>query len=61
MEPLTVSVKDACRILSIGRTSPYDLMRSGEIKTIKIGRRTLIPTASLKHLVASAASEREAA
>ncbi len=42
MEKLLVSIADAGQVLSLGRTSIYDLMRSGELETRKMGRRRLI-------------------
>lgn len=50
MEPLFVSVNEAGKALNIGRTSIYELMRSGELETIKMGRRRLVKVASLRRL-----------
>ena len=36
-------VDDFCRAHGIGRTLFYDEVKRGEIKTIKIGKRTLVP------------------
>lgn len=51
MEKLLVSITDAAKALSLGRTSIYELMRSGELETRKMGRRRLITAASLRRLV----------
>lgn len=37
MEKLLVSISDAAKALSLGRTSIYELMRSGELETRKRG------------------------
>ena len=50
MEMLLVSIADAAKALSIGRTSVYELIRSGELETRKMGRRRLITAASIKRL-----------
>jgi excisionase family DNA binding protein len=50
MEKLLVSIIDAAKVLSIGRTSIYELIRSGELETRKMGRRRLITAASIKRL-----------
>ena len=51
MEKLLVSIPDAAKALSIGRTSIYELMRSGQLETRKMGRRRLITADSLRRLV----------
>lgn len=38
-----LSVKEFCRITSIGRTRFYVELREGRLHPIKVGRRTLIP------------------
>ena len=54
MEPLTVSVADAGRIVGLGKTKLYELIGQGELDAVRIGKRTLIKTASLKRLVGEA-------
>ena len=44
---LTVRIPEACRLTGIGRSKLYELIRAGEIRTIKVGTMTLIPVASL--------------
>ena len=50
-EPICVRVNDAARMIGIGRTKLYELIASGELETIKIGKATRITTASLHKLV----------
>ncbi|MCZ7526569.1 MAG: helix-turn-helix domain-containing protein [Acidimicrobiia bacterium] len=61
MQPVLYSIADATLVLGIGRTRLYQLMRSGEIETVHIGRRRLIPSASIDALVARLRSERATA
>lgn len=49
--PLAYSVNEACRVSSIGRTRLYQLIGEGRLEVRKIGKRTLIPAASLRSLV----------
>lgn len=49
--PITVRVKEACRLAGIGRSKLYELNGDDEIDTIKAGTITLIPTASLKRFL----------
>lgn len=51
MEPIATSVNDAARALSLGRTSIYALIKEGRLEMVKLGRRTLIKTASIRALV----------
>ena len=52
--PLTYSVREACRVTSLGRTRLYQLIGEGRLEVRKIGKRTLIPAASLRALVTGA-------
>ncbi|HEU0099028.1 MAG TPA: helix-turn-helix domain-containing protein [Allosphingosinicella sp.] len=51
METLATSVKGAAEALSLGRTSIYVLIKEGRLETVKLGRRTLIKTASIRALL----------
>ena len=51
VEPICVRVNDAARMIGVGRTKLYELISSGEVETIKIGKATRITTASLHRLV----------
>lgn len=45
--PITVRVREACRLTGIGRSKLYELIAAGEIETVKVGTITLIPTTAL--------------
>jgi excisionase family DNA binding protein len=49
--PLTLSVEDAARVLGVSRGSAYEATRRGELSTVRIGRRKLVPTAKLLELL----------
>ena len=44
---LTFTVEDLMKMLNIGRNSAYELVRSGEIRSVKIGRCYRIPLSAL--------------
>ena len=46
-----LSVVDTMTLLGIGRTKLYDLIKTNELLTVKIGRRTLIRRSSIKRLI----------
>lgn len=52
MEALSVSINDAAKALGLGRTSIYALIGDGRLEAFKLGRRTLVKTASIRRLVA---------
>jgi excisionase family DNA binding protein len=41
-EPIALSVKDACKLGNLGRTTLYQLIKSGCLPARKCGRRTII-------------------
>jgi excisionase family DNA binding protein len=50
-ERMTVSVEEAGRILGISRGTAYTLANAGEIPTIRLGKRLLVPKAALEKLL----------
>lgn len=54
VERLAYTIPDASAVSGIGRTAIYELIGSGELTAIKIGRRTLVTAASLRRLIESA-------
>ena len=41
--PLTLRVEDLMPILDVGRNTAYELVRSGRIRSIRVGRQIRIP------------------
>lgn len=50
---ILLTVEQAAHRLSVGRTVMYQLIRSGQIETVKIGRLRRIPTDALRRYVNS--------
>jgi excisionase family DNA binding protein len=40
--PLLVTVEEAAGMLRIGRTTAYELVMSGKLQSVKVGRRRLV-------------------
>ena len=53
-DPLTINVAEAARLLGIGRNSAYAAANNGQLPTIRIGNRLLVPWAALQDMVSSA-------
>ena len=50
-DQLLVTPEEAARRLSVGRTTIYELMSSGELKSVNIGRCRRVPVSSLSSFV----------
>jgi excisionase family DNA binding protein len=46
-QPLTITVEQAARVLGVGRSTAYELVRSGDLKHIRLRRRIVVPVAQL--------------
>lgn len=49
--PITVRIKDACRMTGIGRSKLYLLIAEGKLETVKIGSMTLVRVSSIEALL----------
>jgi excisionase family DNA binding protein len=47
----TLTVEETGDVLGISRASAYEGVRTGEIPSIRIGRRIVVPTAELRRLL----------
>ena len=52
MKELLQPLNDAAKNLGIGRTKIYELIAEGELKLVKLGKKSLITVASMEALVA---------
>ena len=44
---VTITVTETAELLGIGRTSAYEAIRRGELPSLRIGRRLVVPVAQL--------------
>ena len=51
---LTLSVEEAGKMLGLSRGLMYEAVRTGQIPSIRIGRRILIPRAALHRMLKDA-------
>ena len=54
-ERKTLTIPEAAKALGIGRNAGYEAARRGEIPTIRIGKRLLVPRAALERMLQGAA------
>jgi excisionase family DNA binding protein len=43
--PLTLTVEQAAKVLGIGRSTAYELVHTGDIPSLRLGRRIVVPVA----------------
>ncbi|MEX2268515.1 MAG: helix-turn-helix domain-containing protein [Acidimicrobiia bacterium] len=53
-ERLVFSIPEAALLLGISRALAYELARRGEVPTMQLGRRRVVPRAALARFVAAA-------
>ena len=51
MQKRTYSVEEAAKLLGIGRTAAYEGVRTGQIPSLRIGKRILIPIVAFENLL----------
>ena len=50
-EPLAYSVEEAACLLGISRTKAYECVRTGQLRTIQLNRRLLVPAVAIDELL----------
>ncbi|GLT02457.1 hypothetical protein GCM10007897_38670 [Sphingobium jiangsuense] len=51
MEPLTVTIEGTRQLTGLGNTKIFELLASGHLKRVKVGRRTLVTIQSIRALI----------
>jgi len=53
-ERLAISIPEAAKLLGLSRNSAYEAAKRGELPTLILGRRILVPLSALKKLLVEA-------
>jgi len=54
LEPLAVTVPEAARLLGVSPALAYELIARGDLNAVRLGRRLVVPVASLRDLIGTA-------
>lgn len=49
--PLAYSIRQACRVSSLSRTTLYGHIAAGRLRAVRVGGRTVIPAEALRSLL----------
>ena len=55
MEPVSVTIPEACRLIGVKRSSLYKLMDENKLESVKIAGRRLVKVSSIRRLIEEAA------
>ena len=58
--PRAVNVEKAAKLIGIGRSLAWDMVRRGDLRSVKAGHRTLIPLTVIDEFLAGATADTEA-
>ncbi len=47
------SIREACRVTSLGRTTIYGHISAGRLRVVRVGGRTIIPADALHALISA--------
>ncbi|WP_030812417.1 helix-turn-helix domain-containing protein [Streptomyces sp. NRRL S-337] len=61
VEPRLYKIEDAAELCGVGRSMAYEEIRLGRLRTVRIGRRRLVPLQFIDEYVALLIRESEAA
>ena len=50
--PLVLRVEDLMPVLDLGRNTAYELVRSGQIRSVRVGRKLRIPKQAVEDFLA---------
>ncbi len=55
--PHLMTVREVAQLLRISKSFAYELVARGELESVRLGRRVLVPTTSVHQLVAKATAD----
>ena len=56
-ERLTLTIEETARLLRVSRGTAYQAAREGQLPTVRLGRRLLVPRHALERMLTAAGTE----
>lgn len=56
-QPLTLTVEQTAKVLGIGRSTAYELVHTGDIPNLRLGRRIVVPVGKLAECLGMAPNQ----
>lgn len=53
MTPELLTINQFCEIANCGKTNTYKLINNGQLKAVKLGKKTLIPKDAMENFIAN--------
>jgi excisionase family DNA binding protein len=60
VQPLLLDITEVAKMIGPGHTKTWELIASGQIFSVRIGKRRLVPTSSVEQFVAELIEEQRA-
>lgn len=57
VERQTYSVREAAKVLGLGKNTTYDLVKAGKIRGLQLSKKIVIPKLEIERLLAGKSSE----
>ncbi len=54
---LAYNVSDVCKVLSLGRNTVFELIHSGRLAHVRVGRRVIVPRHAVEAFLADGGSK----
>lgn len=51
LKAITYRIEEAAKLLGIGRNTAYEAARTGQLPTVRLGKRLVVPKAALEKLL----------
>ncbi len=58
MDPILLKVEECARVLNLGRSKVFEMIRRGELPVVRFGRSVRVPVVALRELIEQQTDQR---